>query len=286
MAPYAPPANQRKRLHEEAAPCRLPGDATPPAVTQLLLKEGYVIIEDVVDVEKTTEIRKELERLLEKQSSGRDAFEGRKSKKLYTVVAHTRVADSLLTHSLVLAVARNVIGEYAQLNSSVVAQVLPGEIEQQLHRDADKYPISCRACTNCNTVHQEIIINSMWALTPFTLNNGATHVVPRSQNVTRPLPNQVETYAAGMRPGSVLLWLGNTVHGAGANVSTEPRLGLIVEYSAGWLRPTESNLIALPPNRVQELPPELQKLIGYNILPVFVGSVNGTHPLKYLKSRL
>jgi ectoine hydroxylase-related dioxygenase (phytanoyl-CoA dioxygenase family) len=85
-----------------------------------------------------------------------------------------------------------------------------------------------------------------------------------------------------MSPGSAMFYLGSLWHGGGANETPQPRLGVILEYAAGWLRQQENNLLAVPRSTVRGLPERLQELLGYNIYPPFVGYVDGHHPRKVL----
>jgi ectoine hydroxylase-related dioxygenase (phytanoyl-CoA dioxygenase family) len=85
-----------------------------------------------------------------------------------------------------------------------------------------------------------------------------------------------------MSAGSVLFYPGTLWHGGGANTTDRPRLGVILEYAASWLRAQETHLLAVPPDVVATLPPRLQELLGYNIYPPFVGYVDGRHPRRTL----
>ena len=68
----------------------------------------------------------------------------------------------------------------------------------------------------------------------------------------------------------------------GANGSDRPRPGLILEYVVSWLRPQETQLVAVPPEVARDLPERLQELIGYNVYPPFLGYVDGRHPRRAL----
>ena len=85
-----------------------------------------------------------------------------------------------------------------------------------------------------------------------------------------------------MPAGSVMFFTGSVYHGGGANNSDRPRLGTILEYVAGWLRPQENHVLAVPQDIVRTVPQRLQELLGYNIHPPFVGYVDGRHPLRSL----
>ena len=80
-----------------------------------------------------------------------------------------------------------------------------------------------------------------------------------------------------------MFYLGTLWHGGGANQTDRPRLGVILEYVASWLRPQENHLLAVPPEIVRGLPERLQELLGYNVHPPFLGYVDGRHPRRLLE---
>ena len=86
-----------------------------------------------------------------------------------------------------------------------------------------------------------------------------------------------------MPAGSVLVWTGRVLHGGGANHTDRYRLGLVVEYVAGWLRTHENIQASIPIELARTLPPRLQELIGYHLYPDFLGYVDGRHPRKVLQ---
>ncbi len=101
---------------------------------------------------------------------------------------------------------------------------------------------------------------------PFTKENGATHVVlgsHRDQPRGAPRAHREPTVQAEMQQGSALIWTGWSVHGAGANTSSERRIGMNINYSLGFLAQEENQLLACPPHLARHLPESLQRLIGY-----------------------
>jgi ectoine hydroxylase-related dioxygenase (phytanoyl-CoA dioxygenase family) len=123
----------------------------------------------------------------------------------------------------------------------------------------------------------------MWALDDFTPENGATLVVPGSHRWP-PDRRAVdgEAVAAVMPAGSVLFYAGSVLHAGGANRTAAPRLGVILEYCAGWLRPQENHVLGVPKAIVRELPDRLRELLGYGIHGSLLGYVDGRHPAKFL----
>ena len=73
-----------------------------------------------------------------------------------------------------------------------------------------------------------------------------------------------ETVSAEMETGSVLLWLGGTLHAAGANTTTgEWRRGVFISYSLGWLRTEENFGMELTPSAAAALPDRARELVGF-----------------------
>ncbi len=145
-----------------------------------------------------------------------------------------------------------------QLSSVQGIQVHIEAAAQELHRDDDIFLLP--------HPHPVFEVNVMWAVTDFTAANGATRIVPNSHVwPTDRTPQEEEIFVGEMSKGSALLWLGSTWHGAGACSSDDPRTGLYVGYSLGWLRQEETLYLALPMKSIRQMPERLQRLIGYEI---------------------
>ncbi len=245
-------------------------------VVAAIKEDGFALIEGLIDAERAAEIRQELTDVLEKTPEGRNAFEGFSTRRIYALFAKTRAFDDLATHPLVLGVLEGVLGESFQLSAPVGIEIGPGEKAQVLHTDDGIYPIA--------RPHDELVLNTMWALDDFTEANGATRIVPGSHKWVDQRPDEsTETVMAEMEAGSVLFFAGSVFHGGGANNTDRPRFGTILEYVVGWLRPQENHILAVPKDIVRDLPERLQELLGYNIHPPFVGYVDGRHPRRALE---
>ncbi len=112
----------------------------------------------------------------------------------------------------------------------------------------------------------ELTVSSMFALTDFTEENGATVVAPGSHRWTEieREPEPEELTQAVMKAGSVLLYTGKVIHGAGANRTTDTcRRGMHVSYVVGWLRPEEHHAMAVPLELARQMPERAQQLLGY-----------------------
>jgi ectoine hydroxylase-related dioxygenase (phytanoyl-CoA dioxygenase family) len=240
-----------------------------------LEQDGYAIVDGLFSTQDVAVARVDLDRLLAATPLGRDGFEGYRTRRVYALFAKTRTLDAVATHPLVLGVLDRVIG-HSQLSAPTAIEIGPGEVAQALHHDDGIYPLP--------RPHEEVVLSVMWALDDFLDVNGATRIVPGSHRWAgrRPSPTSA-TVAAEMPAGAMMLYLGSLWHGGGANRTDQPRLGVLLEYAASWLRQQETHLLAVPREIARQLPLRLQELLGYNIRPPFVGYVDGRHPRRTLE---
>jgi ectoine hydroxylase-related dioxygenase (phytanoyl-CoA dioxygenase family) len=251
--------------------------ATVDTITHCLEADGGCIVDGLLAPDVVTAIRAELHEVLKATPDGRNFFEGFQTQRIYALFAKTRAFDALATHPLLLAVLDQVLVDY-QLSAPVGINIGPGEAAQLLHRDQSIYPLPLD--------YPPVVLNTMWAFDDFTEANGATRVIPGSHRwVTAPTPEAAATVPAVMSAGSVMFYPGTLWHGGGANTTDRPRLGVILEYVSGWLRPQENHVLAVPREVVAALPERLQELLGYNICPPFIGYVDGRHPRRSLDPR-
>jgi ectoine hydroxylase-related dioxygenase (phytanoyl-CoA dioxygenase family) len=126
----------------------------------------------------------------------------------------------------------------------------------------------------------ESMVNVMWALDDFTAENGATRVWPQSNRVSldQPILPEDQAIPAVMPRGSACLLLGSTMHSGGANFSDAPRRGLVISYCLGWLKPSENQWLAYPPEVARHFPAELAALIGYQLHHPSLGNIEGQCP--------
>jgi ectoine hydroxylase-related dioxygenase (phytanoyl-CoA dioxygenase family) len=255
----------------------MPATAGSKDVAQRLIDDGYVVVTGMMAAADVQAARTDLERVLQTTRAGRNSFEGYDTQRIYALFAKTRTFDRAATDPLLLGVLEEVLAYY-QLSAPVGICIGPGEKAQILHRDDSIYPVP--------EPHPPLVVNTMWPLDAFTPENGATRFIPGSHRWEpgrRPTATD-EVATAVMSPGSAMFYLGSLWHGGGANQTAAPRLGVILEYAAGWLRQQENHCLAVPREVAAELPERLQELLGYNIYPPFVGYVDGHHPRKVLSA--
>jgi ectoine hydroxylase-related dioxygenase (phytanoyl-CoA dioxygenase family) len=253
----------------------LPATSSAAEVAQRLTDDGYVVVSGLMSDDGLAAARADLGRVLGQTPTGRNSFEGFTTQRVYALFAKTRTFDEAATGPLLLGVLDQVLGHY-QLSAPVGIRIGPGERAQVLHRDDAVYPLP-QPCP-------PVVVNTMWPLDEFTEANGATRFIPGSHRWEpgRTPSADDEVAVATMSPGSVMFYLGSLWHGGGANTTSAPRLGVILEYAAAWLRPQENHCLAVPRAIAATLPQRLQELLGYNIYPPFLGYVDGSHPRKVL----
>lgn len=235
---------------------------------------GYVLLEGAISAEEAARIKSELEPLL--GPLGRNNFEGHQTQRAYSVLAKTRAVDSLVAHPLIMAILQSKLPD-ALLSACLAINICPGEEPQLPHCDAAFYPYSRQ--------HPDVALSVIWAIDPFTEENGATTVWPGSHrwDEERRPSEADEHFPAVMSAGSAIVFSGNLWHGGGSNRATTSRMAVTPQYCSPWLRTQENMSLAVPPATVAKLSEDLQALLGYNIHPPFMGHVNGMHPKRLLE---
>ena len=234
--------------------------------------DGYVILRDVVSGPVLEEAHDALRPLLTRQAWGKGEFFGDRTRRVHNILAKTRAVDALVAHPAVLELLRGTLIA-PQVSIVNAIEIHPGETAQFLHQDDVVFPIA--------RPHPPLIVNTMWALTEFTAENGATRLVPRSQNATE-CDDDPSIVTAEMEPGSVLVWSGGLFHGGGANCTTRPRLGLNANYNCAWLRQQENQYLAIPKKIAATFSDEFLRLLGYDAYIDIYGLVDHRHPISVL----
>jgi ectoine hydroxylase-related dioxygenase (phytanoyl-CoA dioxygenase family) len=253
---------------------QIPEEVTQADLAQIE-KQGYVVIEDVLSAEELATIKAEIGPLL--KETGRNAFEGYKTQRLYAVLTKTRALDRLVDHPRILAMLNKMFMPNYLLSQLQVINLLPGESGQPLHYDDGFYPIP-RPRAGLGAA-------SIWAIDDFTHINGATVIVPNSHTWDdERKPKSEEAISAVMKAGSVLFYPGTLWHGGGANQSDANRLAVTCQYCEPWLRTQENYFLGTPLEVVAEVSEDIRRMLGYSIHPPFAGMVNGMHPKRLLEN--
>lgn len=241
---------------------------------EVIRRDGGAIVTDMLPASAVSEIVDDLESALAVTAPGsKDPdrkwhdFHGRNTKRFTGLAARSRAfVDHALLNPHLLAVADALLlphGADYWLNTGQVMAIGPGEPAQVLHRDEGNWPEARRAGV-------ELTISAMFALTDFTVENGATVVFPGSHLLDAEQSRSSDGIAttdpayAAMPPGAGLIYTGKVLHGAGHNASDSWRYGLHVSFVVGWLRPEEASPLMVDRSKAAELPPRARQLLGWS----------------------
>ncbi len=232
----------------------------PGRIAEILERDGCCVVDRLVEPETLTRARGELEPYLQATRGGVDEFSGRQTTRIGGLIARSATVRDLVQNPLVLATVKAALPGATSfyLHLTQVIAIGPGETAQAIHRDQwafDFFPFPKGYDVQCNT---------LWAMTDFTTENGATRVVPGSNKYEdRMRLTEADTEPAEMEAGSALFYTGSLYHGGGANRSDATRYGLNLTYVRSWLRQEENQYLSVPLEVARELPEPLQRLIGY-----------------------
>ena len=206
-------------------------------------------------------MRAEIERIHREDAipAGTNGFEGRHTRRIYTLLGRGPLWWSLPIHDQVLPLVDAVLGPDCLLSSYSAITIEPGEQAQPIHADDQIFPV--------DRPHPPFVVNAMYALTDFTEENGATRLVPGSHRAPEhpEFGGAYDSVPAVMSAGDVLVWHGALGHGGGANRSQAPRTGLAVTYVAGWLRTQEAQALSVPLETAAQWPGRLQTVAGFGM---------------------
>jgi phytanoyl-CoA dioxygenase PhyH len=239
----------------------LPATAGPDEVAAALGRDGAVIVDDLTSGPLLDRVTAELRPYLDATATGPDEFSGTSTRRTGSLIARSPSCRALVMDPLALGAARAFLAHATniQLHLTQAIAIGPGETAQPIHRDQwafDFFPFPSGYEVQCNTI---------WALTEFTEENGATRIVPGSN--TEPDGRRYEaddTDAAAMTRGSVLFYSGSVYHGGGPNHSSTTRIGLNITYNVAWLRQEENQYLSVPREMAETLPVDLLRLMGYD----------------------
>lgn len=253
------------------------GTTVDPALAEAdlaaVLRDGYVILPDLLTPDELDDIRESVRPLLDRH--GRNQFEGHTTQRVYSVLNKTASCDRIADHPRVLTLLDRLFLPNYLLSMLQVINILPGEQAQMLHTDDGFYPIPRpRAALGAATI---------WAIDDFTADNGATDIIAGSHRWGDRLPAESDRAPVVMSAGSCVFFLGTLWHGGGANRSDRPRLAVTAQYCEPWLRPQEAFTLSTTRDTARRVSEDLRRMLGYSIHPPFIGQVDGMHPKRLLE---
>jgi ectoine hydroxylase-related dioxygenase (phytanoyl-CoA dioxygenase family) len=224
-------------------------------------ERGYAILENLVDAEQMTRLDAETAEIRRREAPARKTSDetgapGSASHRIRNLVSRSAVFRDAVAFGPINAIAERLLGPGYLIFASAVNDVGPGERPQRLHTDDILINLP-------RPLPRPLVLNAIWALTDFTIENGATRLFPGSHRRTETSAPTGDGTIATMTRGSILLYHGSLWHGAGGNTTTATRrIGLIFTYCARFIRPYENQLKLIPLEQARAFPPKLRQLIG------------------------
>ncbi|HEX7682454.1 MAG TPA: phytanoyl-CoA dioxygenase family protein [Trinickia sp.] len=250
----------------------LPNSASAQDVEHCLREQGYAIIDNLASAGTMDRIAEELEPYTAAASFGPDSILGKRTKRVGGLIARSPSTRDLILNPKILETTRRFLSHATtfQIHCTQVVSIYPCAGAQTLHQDEvawDMFPFPTDYHAQCNT---------LWAMTDFTDEMGATRVVPGSHRVGRSVEFEIaDSFPAEMEKGSVLVYDGKVYHGGGENRSSRVRSAINLTYALGWLRQEENQFLSCPFEIARTLPDELLHLMGYQCGAFALGYVHG-----------
>jgi ectoine hydroxylase-related dioxygenase (phytanoyl-CoA dioxygenase family) len=243
-----------------------------------IARDGYTILDGAIEPALVDALAADLLRLEDafRVVPAGNSFEGAHTIRIYNLLAFGKLYEAIPVHAEVLPVVERVLDPGCLVSSLSSISVLAGETAQPIHADDQLIPLT--------KPHVPTVCNTMWALTDFTEANGATRVVPGSHTAdgSPDYGAPYDSVAAEMPKGSVLVWHGSLWHGGGANTTGERRVGIAMNYCAGWIRQQENQQLGIPRETAARFSPRLRELCGYGIYNGLMGHINKHDPVEML----
>ena len=224
---------------------------------------GYVLVEDVLHKEVLETVRNRVEELydLEGENAGSEFRKEPGARRLANLMDKGEIFQQLIAMPDILELVGHILGPQFKLSSFNARSANPYSAEAQpLHCDAGALPDE-KGFWVCNTI---------WLLDDFTPENGATRVIPGSQN-WRKLPQDVLSNPAEPHPdevlvlgqaGSVVVMNTHAWHGGTANCTAHHRRALHGFYCRNDKPQQQYQKRLLRPETQARLSPELRRLLA------------------------
>jgi ectoine hydroxylase-related dioxygenase (phytanoyl-CoA dioxygenase family) len=237
-------------------------------------QDGYTVVADVIDPAFLDALNDDLLRLEDELGivPATNEFEGSHTVRIYNLLVHGALYEAIPVHPGILPIVEGVLDPGCLISSLSSISIDPGETAQPIHADDQVIPLA--------KPHAPTVCNTMWALTDFTEANGATRIIPGSHKAdASPVYGQhYDSIPAEMPRGSVLIWHGSLWHGGGANATDTPRVGIAMNYCAGFIRQQENQQLGIPREIARGFSPRLRELVGYGVYSGLIGHIDKRNP--------
>ena len=193
-------------------------------------------------------------------------FDYDKSQRIWNLPAKLQQSEKLIEHPILLSLVRAMLDEDCVLSDISATSIGPNSggsgawhIDAPLTQMPEPLP------------EIPLAVQNAWIIDDFTVDNGATHVVPKS-HLSRKKPgwgyDDIENEIVLSAPaGSLAMWTSHTWHKSGENITNTPRRAILGYYIRSWIRPWSDFTRVLSPEQAKQYSPTARYLLGYSAYP-------------------
>lgn len=226
-------------------PSGIPG--VQAAVQELCQGRGYLLLEDFYGPDLVEEARARIYHLVDTEPHRTSHFYGDEvndaQSRVWNLPAKGNVFRRICTDGRLLAMMRPILGDDLMLSSFAANVLHPGAQAQEPHVDypywdlhaAERWPRALNASYH-------LAVEAVVPLDEFTVENGATAIVPGSQKLACwPDPEEFDARSirVTMQPGTLLLFPALLWHAGQTNRSGASRAALLGSYTIKSIKPIE-----------------------------------------------
>ena len=237
-----------------------------------LERDGYTIIPELMSVSEIEEAKRAIDETLDAEAEIARKY-GLQNENLLMCFnvqgKHPYFATVLTQHPEVLSVARRVLGDDMFAHNVTIRKPLPTgkkdwtKLGGNVHADWHDFTVD----PFIGGKHYALAIQSVWCVSEFTEQNGATYVWPGSHLSLEVPPEQPETLPPGWiraaaPAGSVVLWNSALWHTSGANCGDAPRYSLVFYFQRWWVKGFNDAYRLCPPKARGWMSEEDRKVWG------------------------
>ena len=231
---------------------------------------GYLLLEDCFSEASVMEARDRIYALVREEPGRTSHFYGDEvnatQARVWNLPAKGKVFRDLCADPDILSLMRPILGQDLMLSSFAANVLHPGAQAQEPHVDYPYWDLHARhRWPRTLNASFFLAVETVIPLDEFTVENGATAIVPESQSLAR-WPDAAEfaerSVRVCMRPGSLLMFPALLWHAGQENRSSESRAALLGSYTVKSVKPIEDWSRCIERQVAEEYSEEMQQLLG------------------------